>query len=525
MLDWFSASPSTASASVVLEDPKQTDVGLLSGRRRLDLSKDNGIEYFRVSKLHLCALYTLVCCLTGYCLFGGASFLYNVITPRVIKGVVTSASFMSQLPRRGQEIMACGQLFNIDTEVVLWTDPGGYDGYRVETRNTAFNASDWGNSSRHNPVLQKPNRYDLRFSPERSADYSYKELTPKQLEEVRGGGWKLEDLQNRVDWVVLHYDVAGYSRSCFRSMQDLKGLSAHFLLDLDGTIYQTLDLKERAWHASRGNSRSVGIEMANIGGYHDKKPHATHESPANQQPARGIKALQKAIEKVIDKSSSSSNDQRAAVGSSSEQQKQTGSSSSSSVQQKAGSSSSNVQADPSPQRPPSPAPPAHLADPPYWEVFPNWYRNATREERSYGGSPVRLVLLNNFSLRKAPGTWSQAPCRPAPVRGTINDRTLLQYDFTNEQYVALAKLVAALALLFPRLHLRVPLDKRGAVPTRVLSDKELEAFSGVLGHWHIADNKVDPGPAFQWDWLMTEATRLARRANTTQTRQNLNYKS
>ena len=39
------------------------------------------------------------------------------------------------------------------------------------------------------------------------------------------------------------------------------------MLDIDGTIYQTLDLKERAWHATTSNSRSVGIEVANMGAY------------------------------------------------------------------------------------------------------------------------------------------------------------------------------------------------------------------------------------------------------------------
>ncbi|MCS7032441.1 MAG: N-acetylmuramoyl-L-alanine amidase, partial [Phycisphaerae bacterium] len=41
----------------------------------------------------------------------------------------------------------------------------------------------------------------------------------------------------------------------------------HFLLDVDGTIYQTCDLKERAWHATIANSRSVGIEIAHMGAY------------------------------------------------------------------------------------------------------------------------------------------------------------------------------------------------------------------------------------------------------------------
>ena len=39
------------------------------------------------------------------------------------------------------------------------------------------------------------------------------------------------------------------------------------VLDLDGTIYQTLDLKERAWHATTSNTRSIGIEIANIGAF------------------------------------------------------------------------------------------------------------------------------------------------------------------------------------------------------------------------------------------------------------------
>ncbi|MEM9559092.1 MAG: N-acetylmuramoyl-L-alanine amidase, partial [Planctomycetota bacterium] len=36
---------------------------------------------------------------------------------------------------------------------------------------------------------------------------------------------------------------------------------------VDGTIYQTLDVTERAWHATKANSRSVGIEIAQIGAY------------------------------------------------------------------------------------------------------------------------------------------------------------------------------------------------------------------------------------------------------------------
>src|SRR5262249_29885248 len=54
---------------------------------------------------------------------------------------------------------------------------------------------------------------------------------------------------------------------CFLVLQDERDLSVHFMLDVDGTIYQTLDLKERAQHATISNDRSIGVEIANIGAY------------------------------------------------------------------------------------------------------------------------------------------------------------------------------------------------------------------------------------------------------------------
>src|SRR5690606_13996805 len=73
--------------------------------------------------------------------------------------------------------------------------------------------------------------------------------------------------------VVIHYDAAGSSRRCFEILQK-RGLSAHFLIDTDGTIYQTLDLKERAWHAGPANGRAVGIEIAHVGATASPTPGA-----------------------------------------------------------------------------------------------------------------------------------------------------------------------------------------------------------------------------------------------------------
>ena len=170
------------------------------------------------------------------------------------------------LPRSGDEIVVCGQLVHTGSPVVTWMDPGGFDGYRVERRFAPMADADWSESSRAVKELRTPNRYGLRRVP----------LTPDQLDQVRGGGWPLPLLQEKVDQFVLHYDVCGTSRQCFRILHDYRDLSVHFMLDLDGTIYQTLDLKERAWHATVSNDRSIGIEIANIGAYgeNEKNPLA-----------------------------------------------------------------------------------------------------------------------------------------------------------------------------------------------------------------------------------------------------------
>jgi N-acetylmuramoyl-L-alanine amidase len=165
-------------------------------------------------------------------------------------------------PRKGDEIVVSGQFFHTGTPIVLWLDPGGYDAYRVERRFAPYQKSDWKNSAAENKELTTPNRYGLRTPG----------LTWLEREEVRGGGWDLLRLQETVDQFVLHYDASGTSRQCFKVLHDARCLSVHFMLDLDGTIYQTLDLKERAWHASIANTRSIGIEIANIGAYPTAEP-------------------------------------------------------------------------------------------------------------------------------------------------------------------------------------------------------------------------------------------------------------
>jgi hypothetical protein len=41
-----------------------------------------------------------------------------------------------------------------------------------------------------------------------------------------------------------------------------------------------------------------------------------------------------------------------------------------------------------------------------------------------------------------------------------------------------------------------------------LSDDQLQNYQGLLGHFHVQTNKVDPGPAFQWDLVIEGARKL-----------------
>lgn len=187
-----------------------------------------------------------------------------------------------ELSRTGDEIMVCGRLFHTGAPVVLWTDPGGYDAYRSEKRFVPWDKAAWTpiKEGEKNAGPGSPNRTSIRFAPGAEGGV----LSPDDFERIRGGGWDLATLQNCVDQFVLHYDVCGVSRQCFRILHDIRGLSVQFMLDIDGTIYQTVDLKENAWHATSSNSRSVGVEIANIGAYAEgeKDPFAQWYAPISE---------------------------------------------------------------------------------------------------------------------------------------------------------------------------------------------------------------------------------------------------
>jgi len=301
-----------------------------------------------------------------------------------------------RLKRRGDEIVVCGQLYHTTAPVVLWMDPGGYDAYRLERRFVPLDQA-------YDPPPERSGKpLSSRYGLWRTG------LTEAEKDRVRGGGWNLSLLQRVVDQFVIHFDACGTSKRCFEVLHDRRGLSVHFLLDLDGTIYQTLDVKETAWHATIANGRSIGIEIANIGAYPASEP----------------------------------------------------------------------------------------------SLLDRWYQRGPGDE-------VRIVLPDTpqrCGIRDP--TAPLRPIRDRPVVGEIQGKRLQQYDLTERQYDSLIRLTATLCRLFPRIRCDYPRDGEGALIRSKLPDDHLARYQGILGHYHIQTNKVDPGPAFQWDRLREGALRL-----------------
>jgi len=328
----------------------------------------------------------------------------SMVSCLLFTGCATAPRIGSIAPRTGDEIVAAGKYIHTGTPVVLWTDPGGYDAYRVERRFCPLDEADWKTSHEKVKDLDMPNRYSMRKSG----------LTAEEIERMRGGGWDLPTLQRVVDQFVIHFDVCGTSRQCFKVLQDFRDLSVHFMLDLDGTIYQTLDAKERAWHATTSNSRSVGIEIANMGAYH---------SPTNSRLAE-------------------------------------------------------------------------------------WYHKDA-------DGKTRITIPEDFGVTgiRTPDFVGR-PARNEMVSGVIQGKEYWQYDFTPEQYRALAHLVAALCTTFPKIKCDYPRDADGKLIPHKLDAPDLEKYEGLLGHFHIQTNKNDPGPAFDWDKVVGDARRLMGNTDT-----------
>lgn len=99
--------------------------------------------------------------------------------------------------------------------------------------------------------------------------------------------------RGRVELVVLHYTAMPSCADALERLCDpMVEVSAHYLIDADGTVLSLVDEAARAWHAGAGfwggegdvNSRSIGIELANTGA----EPFAERQMAALERLLAGV---------------------------------------------------------------------------------------------------------------------------------------------------------------------------------------------------------------------------------------------
>jgi len=115
--------------------------------------------------------------------------------------------------------------------------------------------------------------------------------TPSPNFDARAAGIALK-------YIVLHYTGMKDAASALARMCDPAAkVSAHYMIDENGSIIQLVDEKNRAWHAGKSfwcgitdtNSASIGIELVNPG----------HEFGYRAFPDAQISALKKILRDII----------------------------------------------------------------------------------------------------------------------------------------------------------------------------------------------------------------------------------
>jgi N-acetylmuramoyl-L-alanine amidase len=76
---------------------------------------------------------------------------------------------------------------------------------------------------------------------------------------------KYDAVKSVIRKFVLHHDGCLDAKMCWNVLHNERGLSAHFIIDNDGTIFQTLDLGLMGYHAAEFNADSIGVEFCNRG--------------------------------------------------------------------------------------------------------------------------------------------------------------------------------------------------------------------------------------------------------------------
>ena len=150
-------------------------------------------------------------------------------------------------PEESRGVMVGGLPFQLDTEVefVGEADPEGLSFTRVES-------TEPGEMPRYGPRYLKPG--------------------------VKVEGRAILEHRDFIHQLVLHSDLTADSNAAFREIM-ARDLSDHFLIDFDGTLYQTLDVAAVAYHGGEANLRSISVTLNNLMRNLEREPNAKAYPP------------------------------------------------------------------------------------------------------------------------------------------------------------------------------------------------------------------------------------------------------
>lgn len=170
-------------------------------------------------------------------------------------------------------LIIAGQTFKIDAPVINFREPPFWDATRevcMPTETDPAPACKPGGVPYGNLPRPYTKRYALRPALRRYG------MNPP-----------LDAVKAVIKQFVVHHDGVSSADMCFSVLQNERGLSCHFLIDNDGTIYQTIDLSLMAYHAAEWNTASIGVELCNRG---DATKEPDYYSSGRRGPRRDVKA-------------------------------------------------------------------------------------------------------------------------------------------------------------------------------------------------------------------------------------------
>lgn len=122
------------------------------------------------------------------------------------------------------------------------------------------------------------------------------------------------------------------------------------------------------------------------------------------------------------------------------------------------------------------------------------YRNLAREKLKLDqrglSKDQEAEILDEFEFEQPKTRWVQG------------NKALRSWGYTPRQYEALI----ALLKLFVRvldLEKSYPTGPDGQVFPTILADDDLKKAKGFIAHWHISVERWDPGPAFDWERVLS----------------------